>query len=274
MFMLSKDKILEYSNELLEGKGYVVLKGLFSSDEISTAREVIMTYSDGENERATHFQGENTDRNHLQKRVWNLLDKHDIFIKMVENPLLADIVGKFLGKDFCLGSIAANRLLPGGPGQEAHIDYPYWDMYDKDTFPIHVDYRMPLNCQSIIMLDDFTEENGATAVVPGSQKECRYPNQEEFDSKLERLTGKAGDVVLFYGMMWHSAMENNSNNDRTAVLIQYLPKFIKPMEDQKNGVSNAIKEKASPLLNQLLGYKYPYPKLMEEAEASNQEGRN
>jgi len=42
--------------------------------------------------------------------------------------------------------------------------------------------------------------------------------------------------VIFNGMTWHCAMPNNSDAERTALLIQYLPKFVKPMEDQVRGV--------------------------------------
>ena len=70
-----------------------------------------------------------------------------------------------------------------------------------------------------------------------------------------------------------SLSKNNSDKDRTGILIQYLPKFVKPMEDQKNIVDKEVIEKANPLLRQLLGFSYPYPQNLDEAEAKNTEGQ-
>ncbi len=264
------------THELLNGKGYVVIPSVFSRDEIKEANTLINFYIENEPQKVTHFQGGNQDKIHLQKRVWNLLNKGDIFVKMVQHPLLMKIVGDFLGSEFCLGSIAANCILPGGPGQEPHIDYPYWDMYNKESFPKNINASFPLNCQATILLNDFTEENGATGILPYTQKLCKYPNEASFKkyyNECERMLGKAGDVALFYGLTWHSSMPNNSKNQRrNAILIQYLPKFIKPMEDQKSGIDKKVLNNASEQLRQLLGYNYPYPKVLDNDTAKNTEG--
>ncbi len=65
-------------------------------------------------------------------------------------------------------------------------------------------------------------------------------------------------------------MPNNSAAERTSVLGQYLPKFVKPMEDlQKASIDPAVEAAASPALRQLLGLDLRYPELLEEAEAGN-----
>lgn len=266
-----------HTEELLNGKGYIMLPGVFSADDIENANDIINYCIASEEQKVTHFQGANQDKIHLQKRVWNLIDKGDVFVNMVQHPTITDIVGRFLGSEFCLGSIAANCILPGGPGQEPHVDYPYWDMYKKESFPVNINSSFPLNCQITVLLNDFTEENGATAVLPHSQKRCKYPDEKDiklFYGQAERMTGKAGDVAIFYGLTWHCAMPNKSADQmRSAILIQYLPKFIKPMEDQKSGVSKGVIDGASPMLKQLLGFEYPYPKVLDMAEAANTEGR-
>ncbi|WP_422365867.1 phytanoyl-CoA dioxygenase family protein [Pelagibius sp.] len=260
--------------ELLDGRGYVVLPQVFSPAEIRQARDLIMRFSDQDTAKATHFQGANAEKLHLQRRVWNLLNKGQIFVDMVQREPIVSIMKRFLGTEFILGSIAANRLLPGGPGQELHIDYPYWDMYKRESFPSGINPSFPLNAQVSILLDDFTEENGATAIVPGSQKLARYPSDaDRAQAKPDRLIGKAGDAAIFFGMAWHAAMPNESKGDRTAILIQYLPKFVKPMEDQVRGLDPEVLAAASPLLRQLVGLDYPYPQILDEAEAGNAEGR-
>jgi hypothetical protein len=264
-------------NELMKGKGYQILPQLFSAEEIQEARDLILHYSEGNGHTVTHFHGAHEEQIGLQRRVWNLLNKGEVFRRMVQHPTLMAIAGAFLGDEFCLGSIAANRILPGGPGQEPHVDYPYWDLHKRSSFPRGINASVPLNLQATVLLDDFTETNGATAVLPGTQVECLYPDaagEERFYREAERMTGQAGDVAVFYGLTWHCAMPNQSEHDRTGILIQYLPKFVKPMEDQARGVTPEIISQASPQLKQLLGLHYPYPQLLDEAEAKNEIGRH
>ena len=67
--------------------------------------------------------------------VNNLFNKGDVFGDMICHPVIFSIMSRFLGSEFVAGSYCASRLLPGCPGQEPHIDYPYWDLYKSETFP-------------------------------------------------------------------------------------------------------------------------------------------
>ena len=258
---------------LLSGPGYILFPSIFDEAEIAEANRIINHHSD-ETAGATHFHGAHSDRIHLQRRVWNLLNKGDVFVDMVQHPAVMAVFSKILGKQFILGSYAANRLLPGAPGQEPHIDYPYWDMHDDAEFPAGMNASFHMNCQSLISLHDFTIENGATAVVPGSQSRGYYPKPEQFEKEHIQLECPAGSLLLFVGMIWHCSMPNHSQADRTSILGQYLPKFVKPMEDLKASVHPEIAAKGTPALKQLLGLDLRYPELLEDADAGNAEGRH
>jgi ectoine hydroxylase-related dioxygenase (phytanoyl-CoA dioxygenase family) len=263
-------------HELLDGAGAVRFTGLFTPDQIAQARAIIMDHSNADAQKVTHFQGdaEADGKIALQRRVWNLLAKGDVFSDMAAHPVLMDVIGKFLGSEFVMGSIAANRILPGGPGQEPHVDYPYWDMHALDTHPTRLNATFPVNCQVTIMLDPFTEETGATAYMPGTQKELRYPNDaDNFYDHAERMLGDAGDVVIFFGAAWHCAMPNLSQQDRTAVLSLYVPKWVKPLEDMPAALSQDFKDNASAQIRQLIGLNHPYPEVLDTADAVNAEGR-
>ena len=58
---------------------------------------------------------------------------------------------------------------------------------------------------------------------------------------------KAGDVVIFVGLVQHCAMPNFSKDSRSVILIQYLPKWVRPMEDQKG----MLKPEVGPRLSEL-----------------------
>jgi ectoine hydroxylase-related dioxygenase (phytanoyl-CoA dioxygenase family) len=262
-------------DELLTGGGAVAIRQLFPPEEIAEARRLITHYSSTEADKVTHFHGAHEDQVHLQRRVWNLLDKGEVFERMVQQPVVMRVVGAFLGEAFIMGSVAANRLLPGGPGQEPHVDYPYWDLYKRETFPIGINSSFSLNAQATVLLDDFTVENGATAYWPGSQRTLTYPNDDAaFYANAARQTGKGGDCIVFNGMVWHCAMPNHSDADRTALLIEYLAKFVTPLEDQKRGVRQEVVDRASPRLRQLMSLDYPYPTLLDEVEAGVAYGRH
>ena len=136
---------VEVCDELMNGAGAVKVKGLFSDADINEARQIIMEYSDADAVKVTHFQGAAAEEGkiNLQRRVWNLLAKGDVFSRMAEEPTIMKILSRFLGSEFIMGSIAANRILPGGPGQEPHVDFPYWDFHKPDSHPMGVERILP-----------------------------------------------------------------------------------------------------------------------------------
>jgi hypothetical protein len=68
-------------------------------------------------------------------------------------------------------------------------------------------------------------------------------------------------------------MPNNSDHDRSAILIQYLPKWVKPMEDIPGALPQSFVDGASDDIRQLMGLNYPYPEVLDAAKAGNTEGR-
>jgi ectoine hydroxylase-related dioxygenase (phytanoyl-CoA dioxygenase family) len=269
---------VEICEELMNGDGAVKLTGLFSPDDIAEARQIIMDHSNAEAVKVTHFQGTAADEGtlNLQRRVWNLLAKGEVYSRMAEEPTVMKILSRFLGSEFIMGSIAANRILPGGPGQEPHVDFPYWDFHKPDSHPMGLNASFPMNAQISIILDPFTEASGATAYMPGTQRNLRYPTpdeQKDFYANCARMTGQPGDTVLFFGAAWHCAMPNTSDHERNAVLINYVPKFVAPLEDMPGALPPSFIDNASPMMRQLLGLNYRYPEVLDTADAVNAEGR-
>ena len=248
-------------HELTKGKGYVVLEGLFSGDLIAEARARVI-------ELAAVAAPDVDDGEALAKldatdHVWNLVDKGPVFEAMAEHPTMVAVFSRILGSELKLGSLAARIVQPGATAQQPHVDYPYWDLYERDTFPMGINGTFFMNCQSTIMLEDFTTENGATQVAPGTQTRGTFPAAEAFEPLKVQTTGPAGSVMLMTGLLWHGAGHNRTDRIRVGVLGQYLPKFVKPMEDQLRSVRPEVVERASPTLRALLGADYPYPQVLD-----------
>jgi ectoine hydroxylase-related dioxygenase (phytanoyl-CoA dioxygenase family) len=252
--------------ELMHGQGYYVLEDAYDPDTIAKARARIveLTRAQAAAERESSLSTVLGDTDH----VWNLVDKGEVFERMVQQPTILAVFSRILGSELKLGSFAARVLTPGAKAQLPHVDYPYWDLYNRETFPRAINAGFFMNCQSTIMLDDFTVENGATMVAPGTQTLGRFPDQPTFDAKMIQTTGKAGSVMLMTGLLWHGSGTNRTDRNRIGILGQYLPKFVKPMEDQLKSVSQAVIDRATPTLRALLGVDYPYPQVLDKAVGS------
>ena len=162
--------------------------------------------------------------------------------------------------------------MPGAPGQEMHLDYPYWDFYKSETFPLGLNSSFPQNCQVTIPLDECSALSGATGYIPGSQKKLHYPNANDDFSNKQQMIGSPGDIIFFNGNCWHGAMPNKSQNQRAAILIEFLPKYIKPVEDLVSYLDESFKKNSNDRIKQLLGLQYPYPKIMDVSKSVNDIG--
>ena len=264
----------DFKHEITQGSGVIVIKDVYSKEQISLAREVINNFAENQETKETHFnaEAEASGKIHLQQRVWNLFGKDKIFSELITHDLIFDLMSKLLGTKFITGSYCASRLLPGAPGQELHIDYPYWDFYEDETFPDGLNGSFLQNCQATIPLDVCSNKSGATAFIPGSQKKLKYPNKNDDFSKMEQMIANPGDLVFFNGNCWHGAMPNNSDHQRAVLLIEFLPKYIKPVEDLISYLDHNFKENCSDRVKQLLGFNYPYPKIMDTSKSKNEIG--
>ena len=268
------------ADEIINGKGYVVIPNLFSKEEIKEAKDLIdqnMEKLLKEEGRDSAVQGEYDHKkdgaNLVQGKiiVWSLIYKGKIFEKMAQKKRIVDVFKKILGSSVVLGSFAARTVNPGDKPQLPHVDYPYFDMHSMDKYPHNMNFSFLMNCQSTIMIDDFTEDNGATALVPGSQKWGIYPKDtKKYFDECINVTGESGSAFLMTGACWHGSYESKKNSgDRRAILGQYLPGFVKPMEDWEKGSKfpggEDIKNNFSVDLKKLL-FGYDYPRVMQEAD--------
>ena len=206
------------ADEIINGKGYVVIPNLFSKEEIKEAKDLIdqnMEKLLKEAGRDSSVQGEYDDKkdgaNLVQGKiiVWSLIYKGKIFEKMAQKKRIVDVFKKILGSSVVLGSFAARTVNPGDKPQLPHVDYPYFDMHSMDKYPHNMNFSFLMNCQSTIMIDDFTEDNGATALVPGSQKWGTYPKDtKKYFDECINVTGESGSAFLMTGACWHGSNES------------------------------------------------------------------
>jgi len=182
------------------------------------------------------------------QRIWNLLKKVDAAAALVEHPLFLELARAVLGVDCVLSDCSGTSIGPGTGGGAWHVDVPLGQL--DEPLP-----DFPLTTQNVWMLDDFTEDNGATRVVPGSHLSRRKPTWAEDDVSDEiALTAPAGSVAMWLSNTWHRSGPNESDRPRRAILCYYGRSWIKSFNDFRAGIPREKAEQFSQTLRYLIGY--------------------
>ena len=229
--------------QLFDGPGFVLIANLIAALEAADARSRVLEIAASPSVSAFGKRNELNGQHHVR----GLLAHGEIFERIVQHPALIEIAEAMLGDDMTLGAYSARILSPGATEMGVHVDYPYWAM--RGPFVL----RPSLMVQVILMLQDFTEHNGATLVAPRSQLRCTRPNREQFVREAVKITGNAGDAIISHGLLWHNTSPNRSAEPRVALLINYGLKVIRPLDSEIAKVPPAVLERATPKLRQLLG---------------------
>jgi hypothetical protein len=237
----------------LREDGFAIFPGLISEDEVACYTQRVEELFALEGERSgSEFKQEPGTR-----RLANCVDKGRIFEKAIENPVVLKSVEAVLGPDFKLSSFNVRSANPqSNCGQPLHADSGA--LADEKGYWV---------CNSVWMLDDFTESNGALRVVPGSHRWGRLPAPgEQADGEL-LVTGKAGTVVVMNAHMWHGGTDNRTNHPRRAMHV-YFTRGDKPQQQyQKRLVRAEVQARLSPLGRKLLALDDPRNEEMADSGA-------
>jgi hypothetical protein len=167
---------------------------------------------------------------------------------------LWDYIGGHFGGKFTLLNFGVT-LHP--PGQGAYTSKPH-----RDVRAWTQDY--PLSLNMLVMLDDFTIENGGTKFLKGSHHIEEMPAREDFDARAEQIVGRAGDILLFDSLVVHAAAPNRSTAKRRAMTLCFGRPFMKPHMDWPRFLPESEVPGLTPCARQLLGYDARVPASLDE----------
>lgn len=162
------------------------------------------------------------------RRLANLVDKGDVFREAVSRPEMLALVESVLGDGFKLSSLNMRSANPHSSSvQPFHVD--------MGLLPDSKGYAV---CNCVWMLDDFTLENGALRVIPGSHKWNKKPQDELSDPYASHpqellVTGKAGTVVVMNAHTWHGGTANRTAKERRALHSFFCRHDIPQQQYQK-----------------------------------------
>jgi hypothetical protein len=186
-----------------------------------------------------------------------LLTGNPIYLDLLEKIAKSEL-GKFIETYF-----QGKYILNGYGGV---INLPEKSSY---VSTMHRDIRFfsngnPFMLNMLIMLDDFTLENGATHLLEGSHKLESKPTQEIFNEQAARAIGGKGDILFFDSNLWHAAGVNKSLNKRRAITITFTKPFMKQQLDYCKAIGYELVVNMSEELKQILGFFSRTPTNLEE----------
>lgn len=237
---------IEEAKRHLDEYGLARLANALSADEVVAVRTRLLDQAAAEvTQGSSYHDGRGKpSADGPNQRVWNLMNKGEIFHRIPTSPAVLALARYMLGEDILLSSISANIVRKGGEPMIIHTD--------QDYVPVETPY--PAVCDVAWMLDDFTAENGATRVIPGSHKWGKYPQAVEWPPTIA-ATGPAGTALVFDGRLWHGTGANMTDKDRPGLFTYYCRAFIRQQENFSLSMNPKVLPKLSPELLSLLGFK-------------------
>jgi ectoine hydroxylase-related dioxygenase (phytanoyl-CoA dioxygenase family) len=227
----------------LERDGYAIVEGALSPAEAAAKKadlqRVLASTPAGRND----FEGFST------QRIYALLAKTRAFDGPATQPLVLGVLERVLGN--C--QLSAPQGIQIGPGETAQNLHR-----DDSVYPLAMPHpELVLN--TMWALDDFTEANGATHVVPGSHKWIeRLPDGS---TATVRAVMPAGSLMFFLGSVFHGGGANTTDRPRLGVIIEYVVGWLRQQENQVLAVPPEIVRELPVRLQQLIGYDV-YPAFM------------
>lgn len=235
----------------LQKEGYLNLGKLISDDTLAILRNKIQELLEEEGDQAGIELMQSPNIRHPKEtgaeRLGDLVNKGPEFDIFYTHPKVLAAISLVLGNAFKLSSLNFRSALPGAGHQKLHADWP--EAIQNREFKV---------CNSIWLLDDFYQKNGATRVVPGTHLKNRLP-QEEMADPLDShpdeviIEAPAGSVVVFNSHTWHGGTTNQTSTPRRAIHSYFCQRDQTQQTNQKQYIRPATLSRISEEAAYLLG---------------------
>jgi ectoine hydroxylase-related dioxygenase (phytanoyl-CoA dioxygenase family) len=208
----------------LDETGYVILPDVVAGSALAAMREVFERAAAEQKEAGARERG--TRHVHLEvlcdgKRPqlpsMRDMDQTRVSVPTLELPdeQVKAVAAHVIARPFGLMNTGGRDPLPGFGQQGLHADWRPRKAWE----PFHV-------ATAIWLLDDFTAENGATRVVPGSHRKGGVPKSlaipENHHPEEKLIVARAGSVLVFNGHFWHGGTRNRTNGPRRSVQCMFV----------------------------------------------------
>jgi ectoine hydroxylase-related dioxygenase (phytanoyl-CoA dioxygenase family) len=226
--------------EVMEADGYCVVEGLLDDVAVAAARSSLQAALGATPHGRNSFEGFET------TRVYALFAKTRAFDEAAVHPLVLGVLDRVLGHY----QLSAPTGIQIGPGERAQVLHR-----DQSVYPLPLDFPAVV-VNTMWALDDFTEANGATRIVPGSH---RWVDRVPADGdEVVAAAMPAGSVNFYLGRLYHGGGANRTDQPRLGVILEYVASWLRPQENHVLAVPAAVVATLPERLQELLGYNiYP-----------------
>ncbi|MCV7278393.1 phytanoyl-CoA dioxygenase family protein [Mycolicibacterium flavescens] len=219
----------------LDRDGYLIWENLLDADECEQIKATVDPWLE--------HTGRNSFEGHRTQRVYSVLSRTRVCDRLVDHPRVLAVLDRLLMDNYLLSALQAINIMPGESAQLAH--------HDDGFYPIPRP-REPLAAATIWAIDDFTADNGATVLYPGSHRWGR--RRPGPDDPAIPAVMPAGSCVFFVGTLWHGGGANTSGQSRLAVTAQYCQPWLRPMEAFTLSISRDTAREVSDDIRRMIGY--------------------
>ncbi|MCW9034176.1 MAG: phytanoyl-CoA dioxygenase family protein [Rhodospirillales bacterium] len=242
---LSKED-LEQHRLNLDIYGYTRVPNYMPQDVVASALKRVNDLYDDNTDALVEGRPE---RDQLDRVVYNLQNKDKFFIDLLSEtavkgivlPKLNDPYYRFLPADVPNYILSYYNARSSGLELDLHID---------SYIPSPGDHTWVM--QAVFVLNDMTEENGCTVVVPGSHLSGRYTERKLQD--LKPVHAKAGDLVFWDSRLWHGTQANKAMKPRWALIATLTQWWVKQTMDIPRGLTEEIYQSLSDEQKALMGF--------------------
>ena len=278
----------------LDAFGYCLIGNALTGSDLDAARTRLREQAQAERELGLAFEDSGpaqqfvdeqgrplpdaftSARGGVNQRLWSLVNKGQCFRDMVVHPLVDELAGHVLGRHFLLSTLSANIARSGGVRMGLHTDQWWMPQPYRPEGPrqpvseiprrptdvmIHPDPTLGIAPAVVVntmwMLSDFTAENGATELVPGTHLSGAQPDPDPTQQAtypIIQAEAPAGSLMVFDGRIWHGTGANTGGPERLGVLATFCGPQCRQQENQTLGVDRQVLADASPKLLERLGF--------------------
>jgi ectoine hydroxylase-related dioxygenase (phytanoyl-CoA dioxygenase family) len=245
-----QDACLATFDRVMANYGWIVYE-----DAIDTGLlEEITASLEGSYEMRRQIQVRNGIAAVMNGTLHHLVEKDTFTLKFLDQKYCASQIKHFLQGKYILNSLGAVINLKG--------DMTYVQNIHRDLKSFTDNYKVMI--QMMVILDDFTLENGSTYFLSGSHKREERPTDEYFYKNADRAVVKKGSIILFDSNVWHATGKNNTDKKRRMLTMAFTRPFFKPQLDYPRSLGYEFGEGLNEDLRQVLGYNSRIPENLNE----------
>ncbi|MBW2316644.1 MAG: phytanoyl-CoA dioxygenase family protein [Deltaproteobacteria bacterium] len=234
------DVDFEKHHALIQEQGYTILENAIEPELVAAIAADLERL---EKELAID-EGKNPFEGFKTVRIYNLLVHGETFESVPVHANVLPLAERVLDPGLLVSSLSSIAIGADEAPQPLHAD--------DQLIPLPKPH-VPLVCNSIWAITDFTDANGATRVVPRSHRAEKSPNPFEAHDTIPAEM-PAGSVLVYHGSLWHGGGANRTAARRVGLAMNYCVGWVRQQENQQLGIPRDIARGFAPRLRELVGY--------------------